>query len=158
MPLFLNLNPGDCLFVQWFREVPLWLALSWNILNFRFNKIVGKWYFSNAAGKIYAWGEELISFLNSKIYLDTLAQSCFLSYLLRIQEKSECFLSYFLRIWEKFVIIPNPWGIGEKYSKSRSLLVNLGELATMDYSKEPYSFLVNNIILSSDNPLQFRKN
>ena len=27
-----------------------------------------------------------------------------------------------------------------------------------DYTKEPYSFLVNNTILSSDNPLRFRKN
>ena len=27
-----------------------------------------------------------------------------------------------------------------------------------DYTKEPYSFLVNNITLSSDNPLRFRKN
>ena len=27
-----------------------------------------------------------------------------------------------------------------------------------DYTKEPYSFLVNNTTLSSDNPLQFRKN
>ena len=26
-----------------------------------------------------------------------------------------------------------------------------------DYSKEPYSFLVNDTTLSSDNPLQFRK-
>ena len=27
-----------------------------------------------------------------------------------------------------------------------------------DYNKEPYSFLVNDTALSSDNPLQFRKN
>ena len=27
-----------------------------------------------------------------------------------------------------------------------------------DYTKEPYSFLVNDAILSSDNPLRFRKN
>ena len=27
-----------------------------------------------------------------------------------------------------------------------------------DYTKEPYSFLVNDIILSSDNPLRIRKN
>ena len=27
-----------------------------------------------------------------------------------------------------------------------------------DYTKEPYSFLVSNTILSSDNPLRFRKN
>ena len=27
-----------------------------------------------------------------------------------------------------------------------------------DYAKEPYSFLVNDTTLSSDNPLQFRKN
>ena len=27
-----------------------------------------------------------------------------------------------------------------------------------DYSKEPYSFLVNNMTLSSDKPLRFRKN
>ena len=27
-----------------------------------------------------------------------------------------------------------------------------------DYTKEPYSFLVNDMILSSDNPLRFRKN
>ena len=27
-----------------------------------------------------------------------------------------------------------------------------------DYTKEPYSFLVNDTILSSDNPLRFRKN
>ena len=27
-----------------------------------------------------------------------------------------------------------------------------------DHTKEPYSFLVNNITLSSDNPLRFRKN
>ena len=27
-----------------------------------------------------------------------------------------------------------------------------------EYTKEPYSFLVNNTTLSSDNPLQFRKN
>ena len=26
-----------------------------------------------------------------------------------------------------------------------------------DYTKEPYSFLVHNTILSSDNPLRFRK-
>ena len=27
-----------------------------------------------------------------------------------------------------------------------------------DYTKEPYSFLVNNATLPSDNPLRFRKN
>ena len=27
-----------------------------------------------------------------------------------------------------------------------------------DYTKEPYSFLVNDTTLSSDNPLRFRKN
>ena len=27
-----------------------------------------------------------------------------------------------------------------------------------EYTKEPYSFLVNNMTLSSDNPLRFRKN
>ena len=27
-----------------------------------------------------------------------------------------------------------------------------------DYPKEPYSFFVNDMTLSSDNPLQFRKN
>ena len=27
-----------------------------------------------------------------------------------------------------------------------------------EYTKEPYSFLVNDTILSSDNPLRFRKN
>ena len=27
-----------------------------------------------------------------------------------------------------------------------------------DYTKEPYSFLMNNTTLSSDNPLKFRKN
>ena len=27
-----------------------------------------------------------------------------------------------------------------------------------EYIKEPYSFLVENVALSSDNPLQFRKN
>ena len=27
-----------------------------------------------------------------------------------------------------------------------------------DYTKEPFSFLVNNTILASDNPLRFRRN
>ena len=27
-----------------------------------------------------------------------------------------------------------------------------------EYTKEPYSFLVNDMTLSSDNPLRFRKN
>ena len=55
--------------------------------------------------------------------------------------------------------IPNKIGLQQKH------LIILSDIdfkdftkLYKDYTKEPYSFLVNDTTLSSDNPLRFRKN
>ena len=55
--------------------------------------------------------------------------------------------------------IPNKRGLPqiESYHSSDITFKDFMKLYK-DYTKEPYSFLVNNTILSSDNPLRFRKN
>ena len=46
------------------------------------------------------------------------------------------------------------WKFLTKENFNKSHLIKLHK----DYTKEPFSFLVNDTTLSSDNPLQFRKN
>ena len=55
--------------------------------------------------------------------------------------------------------IPNKREL-RKIASNRSSHIDFKDFIKLykEYTKEPYSFLVNDMTLSSDNPLRFRKN
>ena len=40
LPIFQNLNPGECLLVKWFQEAPSWLAQNKKSLKFRVSRLL----------------------------------------------------------------------------------------------------------------------